>query len=257
MFDKAGAIYGSGTIKDNCYKNGKLTEAGSIEISLQEIKKAVQLSLELCVGKIHNSYDIWVYPEQVTEDAGEVYITESLDEDALLRLNRGGKVLWSPKSNADAFPNSATGTFTTSFWSSIFVSESQPGTMGLLMNPEHPVFDDFPTEYHTNYQWWPMTKLGRAMILDHLKDKEGRQIKPIVQVVDGFLTLRTMGLLYEASIGSGKLMVSSMGLEQWKDTYPEVKALRNSILNYMNSDQFQPTQVLELEKLVEFATHPL
>jgi len=257
LFDKAGAIYGSGTIKDNCYKNGKLTEAGSIEISLQEIKKAVQLSLELCVGKIHNSYDIWVYPEQVTEDAGEVYITESLDEDALLRLNRGGKVLWSPKSNADAFPNSATGTFTTSFWSSIFVSESQPGTMGLLMNPEHPVFDDFPTEYHTNYQWWPMTKLGRAMILDHLKDKEGRQIKPIVQVVDGFLTLRTMGLLYEASIGSGKLMVSSMGLEQWKDTYPEVKALRNSILNYMNSDQFQPTQVLELEKLVEFATHPL
>jgi hypothetical protein len=47
--------------------------------------------------------------------------------------------------------------------------------------------------------------------------------------------------LFEAKVGDGKLMVSSMGLEELQEEYQEAKALRNSILNYMKSDEFNPT----------------
>ena len=46
-------------------------------------------------------------------------------------------------------------------------------------------------------------------------------------------------------------MVSSMGLEQLKSQYPEANALRNSILNYMNSDAFDPQFEVSVEKIQE------
>lgn len=122
---------------------------------------------------MENYYDLWVYPANETAPEGDVYVTEYLDEDALYILEDGGKVLLSPKVNKSTLPNSITGTFTTAFWSSQFVSESQPGSMGLLMDPEHPVFDGFPTEYHSNYQWWAMAKLGRPMVLENLTQEDG------------------------------------------------------------------------------------
>ena len=54
-----------------------------------------------------------------------------------------------------------------------------------------------------------------------------------------------MGLLYEANC-QGKLMVSSMGLEELKDQYPEARALRNSILKYMKSNEFNPEQEIKI-----------
>lgn len=233
------------------FLQGDVTGAGEISIPLSDIKEAKQLKLTIALGDVENYYDIWVYPAEERAAEGEVYITEYLDEEALYILEDGGKVFLAPKANKATLPQSITGTFTTAFWSSQFVSESQPGSMGLLMDPEHPVFAGFPTEYHSNYQWWPMAKLGRPMILENLTQEDGTKIEPLVQVLDSFSTIRTMGLLYEAKVGDGKLMVSSMGLEQLQNQYPEAKALRNSILNYMNSDDFDPQFEVTEEQIQE------
>src|SRR5690625_7123071 len=45
------------------------------------------------------------------------------------------------------------------------------GTMGLLMDPEHALFRDFPTEFHSNWQWWPIAKASRPVILDITPDE--------------------------------------------------------------------------------------
>lgn len=230
---------------------GDVTTAGEISIPLDGVKEARQLKLTIGFGDIENTYDVWVYPADEKASEGDVYIAEFLDQEAMYVLEDGGKVLLTPKANKSTLPNSITGTFTTAFWSSQFVSESQPGSMGLLMDPEHPVFNGFPTEYHSNYQWWSMAKLGRPMVLENLTQEDGTEIQPLVQVLDSFSTVRTMGLLYEAKVGDGKLMVSSMGLDQLQAQYPEARALRNSILDYMNSNEFDPQFEVSTEKIKE------
>jgi hypothetical protein len=41
-------------------------------------------------------------------------------------------------------------------WSNKQFSQSMqlPGTMGLLINPNHLALANFPTEIHSNWQWW-------------------------------------------------------------------------------------------------------
>jgi hypothetical protein len=112
---------------------------------------------------------------------------------------------------------------------------AQEGFMGVLVEPEHPVFAGFPTEFHSNWQWWPMSQ-GRAMMLP-------LETKALVTALDCYARMRHMGMLVEGRVGEGKLMVSSMGLLENR-MYPEARAMLQSILDYMASDAFGPTQAL-------------
>ena len=75
--------------------------------------------------------------------------------------------------------------------------------MGLLLDPEHPLFDNFPTDYHTDIQWWVMTTKGRTMNLESLTNEKGEKIKPLIQMMDSFDEVKNMGLLYEVTVGKG------------------------------------------------------
>lgn len=112
--------------------------------------------------------------------------------------------------------------------------------MGCCMDPAHPAFREFPTEFHTNWQWWPMCR-GRSMILPE-------HIAPIVSGLDCYAHMRKMGLLLEAKVRSGRLMLSSVGLLE-NMRHPEVKALYRSILSYMAGPEFAPAQELRPEEL--------
>ncbi|HIZ83689.1 MAG TPA: discoidin domain-containing protein, partial [Firmicutes bacterium] len=250
LTDRDGQVFYEGKTDTVRFAQGSLTEAGTLSIPLSDITEPTQFKLEITCQSGKNSYNLWVYPADETVSEGEVYVTEYLDELALQVLEEGGKVFLSPKASGDALPNSRDGRFSTAFWSTN--DQTQPGTLGLLMDPEHPLFDAFPTDYHSDYQWWAMSRQGRAMNLESLTDAEGNHIQPLVTVIDGgFGDLDRLGLLYEAAVGNGKLMVSSMGLDELQYDYPEAKALRNAILEYMNSDAFNPTFQLTVEQINE------
>ncbi|MDR1640866.1 MAG: hypothetical protein LBT59_14320 [Clostridiales bacterium] len=227
---------------------GRLTRAQKASVSLASVLEPARLTLELAFETANASYDIWVYPEfavysrdgsdvRDVRDVRDVLIVSSLGEEALARLESGGKVLLSP--NPCEIAKSVPGQFETAFWSTIFGA----GTLGISVDPKHPVFKEFPTFSHSSFQWFNLTKNGRPMILDGLAD-----LVPLVKVIDGFSTLRRLGLLYEAMVGNGKLMVSSLGLEEGIAN-PEVRALRESILDYMESDQFNPVAKLAAEEI--------
>ena len=110
--------------------------------------------------------------------------------------------------------------------------------MGCLLDPTHPVFENFPTEFHSNWQWWTMCQ-GRAIVLP-------KGVTSLVKALDCYAYMRNMGMLVEAQVGNGRLMISSMGLME-NMQYPEVKALTQCILNYMTESSFSPTQILEPE----------
>lgn len=222
-----------------CAKVGEVTSVGKIEIPLDRYDKPVRLDLEVTFGDMINTYPIWVYPQYELVCSKTVYETRRLDEKALSILASGGKVFLAPDATKAAMPHSIKTQFTTDFWS-VGTFPAQEGGMGQLIDVEHPIFTKFPTEFHTNWQWWPMA-VSRAMILP-------RQMKAIVTELDSYAYLRPMAQLLEVKIGEGKLMLSTMGLHQCQQ-YPEARALLNAIYEYMDSDVFMPKQEMTVEEL--------
>ena len=106
--------------------------------------------------------------------------------------------------------------------------------MGCMVEPEHKLFAKFPTKFFPEWQWWIITK-SRAMIIPV-------QIEPLIEALDCYARLRKMAFAFEGKVGEGKLLVSSMGLAK-KLKYPEARALFNSIVAYMESEDFEPEEI--------------
>ncbi|QQR31292.1 hypothetical protein I5Q82_06380 [Acutalibacter muris] len=194
---------------------GRLTLAGRLSLPLSEIEEPTRLELTVAIGDIENRYPLWVYPAVKPVCPESVHETAALDEEALAVLEKGGTVYLTPPSTPEALPNSLQAQFTTDFWS-VGTFPKQEGGMGQLINTEHPLFRDFPTESHSNWQWWPMAS-QRAMILP-------RPIECIVTEMDSYAFLRPMAKLFECRCAGGKVLVSSMALQDLQQ-YPEARAL--------------------------------
>lgn len=229
----------AGTLKKLDFEVGKLEDAGEIEIPLQEIKEASRLDLIVQIDKVENRYPIWVYPPVTPCCPETVYETERMDEQAKRILRAGGCVYLTPRATKEAQPDSVRGQFSTDFWS-VGTFPDQIGTMGQLIEAEHPIFANFPTETHTNWQWWEMASQRAAIVPAH--------IRSIITEMDSYAYLRSMSQLFECRCGGGKLLFSSMGLQDLQQ-YPEARALQHSIYQYLGSEKFQPTQNVELEEL--------
>ena len=132
------------------------------------------------------------------------------------------------------------GIFTPVYWSWEYFKDRQVGTMGLLCDPRHAALAGFPTELHSNWQWWEPITHSRAMILDDLP----RSLRPIVQVIDKFDTCRRLGVMFEARVGTGRLLVCSIDLNGDLAQRPASLQLKRNVLGYMASDRFQPAQEL-------------
>jgi hypothetical protein len=65
-------------------------------------------------------------------------------------------------------------------------------------------------------------------------------LQPIVQPVDDWNRNYKLGLLFEAKVGSGRLMVASADLDSDLDQRVVARQLRKSVLDYMDSAAFDP-----------------
>ena len=191
-----------------------------------------------------NSWPIWVYPADNMPDRNGITIVRKLDKAALKALDAGQKVLLMPSDTT----GTVGGLFQTDYWNYRMFKQIcerngkpvSPGTLGILTDPAHPLFREFPTEEHTDWQWFPVLKASRPMILDALKG-----YRPIVQVIDNVERNHRLGLVFEFTVGKGKLLVCCSDLESTLD-YPEGRQFYKAVLDYMRSDDFQPS--VELDK---------
>lgn len=230
--------YASGSLDVESVSEGGLTPVGNIAVSLSAVVEAKQLTLRLSIEgtEWENCWQIWVYPSADMPQPADIVFTNSTEE-ALRLLADGRKVLLCPPSDEIEGINSK---FVPVFWSPVHFPE-QAGGMGILCNPLHPALAQFPTEIHSNWQWWSIVKHSKTMLLDAIP-----QVMPIVSVIDNFANNRRLGLVFEANCGKGKLLVSSIDLTQ---NAPETRQLRNSLLTYMASEKFIPVSDISTEAL--------
>ncbi|MEI8225491.1 MAG: sugar-binding domain-containing protein [Bacteroidota bacterium] len=235
---------------------GELTDVASLNIDLSKISKAEKLSLSIVLEgtQYKNTYPVWVYPADVDTKVPEnILVSEKLDKTILSKLSGGATILLFPDFK-DIVDLSVGGLYIPDYWNYLMfkgISESNkrpvsPGTMSILTNPELPLLNDFPTEFHTNWQWWPIVKNSRPFILDNTP----KDYRPLVQVVDNIERNHKLGLIFEFAVGKGKLLVCMSNLKAIQDK-PEGRQLYNSILQYISSDKFNPAQALTQTELVE------
>ena len=238
-----------GKINIFTYNEG-LLDAGELNLELHADKPAkVNLTLSIDGTDARNSYELWVYPRK-TVDKKNVVIAKDLTPDVVASLEKGAKVLWMP----DSLPYTVGGLFQTDYWNyrmfkTICENNKKavsPGTLGILTRPEHPIFKGFPTEMHTNWQWFPVIKESHPLVLDNF----AKDYLPIVQVIDNIERNHKLGLVMEWKVGAGKLLVCMSDLEK-ASQYPEGRAFYQSVLSYMRSSDFNPQSEITIPDLMK------
>lgn len=163
---------------------------------------------------------------------------------ALEEWNKGESVLLFVKSDSTLPGSTIKGEYCTDFWCypmfrSISEGAGKPvpvGTMGLLIDTTHPALAGFACEEYTTAQWYQIVMHSAPMILDSVQ--ETKNIKPIVRMMDNFERNHNLGLIYEVTRGSAKMLVCEADLLTLRKEYPEAECLYRSLVNYVQSDAF-------------------
>ena len=207
-----------------------LLSLGKIELDLADLPAPAQYTLELGIRgtDIVNGWNLWVYPQEVpAKQKGKLTVVRELDKQAEAALRRGGTVL------LQLPPGQVQGDvklgFSSIFWNTAWTDGQAPHSLGILCDPTHPAFADFPTNFHSDWQWWYVISHAAAMVMDGMPP----ELRPIVQVVDDWFQARRLGLVFEAKVGKGRLLVTSIDLDAQN---PVVSQLRSSLFGYLNEN---------------------
>ena len=229
-----------------------LIDVGQISLPV-DVEKAQRHTLSLYIegSDYHNTYNLWFYPQAKVDTKG-ITVARQLNADVVRKLEGGAKVLWMP----DSLPHTVGALFQTDYWNYRMFKTicdnnnkaASPGTLGILTNPEHPIFASFPTEMHTNWQWFDVLKNACPLILDNFDN----DYRPVVQVIDNVERNHKLGLVMEWKVGKGKLLLCMAHMDKvLNEGHPEGKAFFESLLNYMRSAKFNPQHNITADQLMQ------
>lgn len=236
LVSKDGRSVSNGSLPPRDLEPTGLLALGRVEIGLSEVACPAAYRFVLSIGgsEIENDWDVWVYPDSVArhDSHGGVRITRSLNEATRAALEAGGTVFCQlPASEVCGDENGRVQLgFSTTFWNTSWTNGQAPHTMGILCDPKHEAFKGFPTESHSNWQWWYVLKRAEAMVLDGLPAR----VEPIVRIVDDWFHVRRLALVVELKVGQGRLLLSSIDFEGSED--PVTRQLLSSLLVYMTKE---------------------
>lgn len=249
--DEFGKIYAHGTLAVTDIPIGNMNRTGSVEFPLGTINSAKKLNLEVCIEGTEaiNNWDFWVYPATVEIVGGDIYTTDILDAKALQILQEGGNVLITAAGKV-SYGKEVVQQFTPVFWNTSWFKMRPPHTTGILVNPKYPLFRHFPTEYHSNLQWWEL--LNRAQVMQFTNFPAAFQ--PTIQSIDTWFINRKIGMLFEANVLNGKVIMTSMDITTDPDQRIVARQMHKAILDYMNSDQFRPQFTVTPQQISDLFT---
>lgn len=233
---------------------GDFVEICRIAFPMPEVSVMTKTSLQLRIAgtDIRKSYEVWIYPTGMEADKSGLHLFGELTAEAAGLLEKGERVVVMPK--PDSLKNAIEGTYCVDFWCypmfrSISESMNKPvpvGTMGLLIEQEHPLFKLFPTEMYSTEPWRQIVENSRSIILDGTD----RALQPIVQTIDNFERNHKLGMVFECRVGAGSLLVCAVDAERAGET-PEGRQFLHSLFHYARSEDFRPQASIELSKLRE------
>ena len=239
----------SGSFPQTTIELGNCIPLGKISVALDMIKNPEKLILEVTVGDFSNNWDFWVYPFQKDEikNSESIMVISSFDSLSQKFLEQGGTVLLTLKQGElkPEYGGEIGIGFSSIFWNTAWSRGQKPETLGILCDPKNKALASFPSEYHSNWQWWDAMSHSNAIMLKTIS----LDIKPIVRVIDDWVTNRSLALLFEVKVGKGKLLVSGIDFNKDMEKRPEAQQLLFSLKKYMSSTDFNPSVAVDLETI--------
>lgn len=210
------------------------TEHPAISIPLDFAPTPCQLRVEVCAEGVSNDWRIWVYPKkhrpaQVPVFEGNCPALESL-------IENGGKAIVLANNNTLAAP--IEGMFRPVFWSPAYFPSKR--NCGMICNEKHPIFEKFPTDSYSDFQW--KQPVNHSFNVD-LSDFP-RTFKPLIEFVPNFFDNTPMSPLFEARVGKADIIVCGFDLSA---DFSATRQLADSIYTYAASSSFAPKQFLSQE----------
>ena len=244
--DKTGKLIQSGKLPQTNIPVGNGFKLGSVSFPLAAISNPEKLILEVSVNGKSNSWDFWVYPAKKESISGEekIRVVQKLDEATKKYLQDGGTVLFNLKKGtlSKAMGGDIPIGLSSIFWNTAWTNGQAPHTLGVLVNANHPALAEFPTEYHSNYQWWDAMSHSGVLNLTTFP----ATVKPIVRVIDDWFTNRPLALIVEGKVGKGKILISGIDLTTDLDKRPEALQMLFSLKKYMSGEKFNPNVEIPL-----------
>lgn len=230
-----------GSFPETVYPVG-LSPCGRIGVSLAAAPAPSRCALEVCAGpSARNRWNIWVFP-QGSPRRPAVRVTRDRNE-ALELAARGSSVAYFVP--PDKVRGGVVLGFTPIFWNTWCTGGQAPHTLGVLCDTSHPALAEFPTEDHSDWQWWGILRAAAPMVLGAMPE-----VTPIVRVIDDWRTNRPLGLVFEARCGDGRILVCSAELSE---ADMASRQLRHSLLAYADSPRFRPEIEITPEQLASIA----
>ncbi|MGH9160898.1 MAG: glycoside hydrolase family 2 protein [Vicinamibacteraceae bacterium] len=250
---------------------GSVAEVAEIAVRPPPGNEAQAFELEVAINGRHlNRWTLWAFPRDARlpqpeipvystvkwagierfypfvrrdapdEDAEGLLVTSALDEDTLRFLRAGGRVWlladsdqFAPRAGAGFFPEAG-------------------GALGTLVR-DHPAVDGFPHEGVCDLQFYNLLEGAVPFPLDDWP-KEFQPIIGGIRTTASFLSktknLSHVGYLFEARVGAGRLLVTTLRLRQHLDeAYPEAVHLFDRLLRYATGHRFAPAHAVDVEQL--------
>ena len=230
---------------------GKNEYVGSIRCDFSQLNRPSKLTLYTNIdGIVTNHWDFWVYPKELTTDTneeGNIFITDTLDKKALDVLKQGGKVLISAAGKVK-YGQDVKQNYLPVFWNTSWFKMRPPHTTGAYIDVQHPLFKEFPTDDWSNLNWWELLNKAQVMNLSELP----KDYQPPIQPIDTWHVSRKLGMLIEAKVLKGTLLMTTMDITSKLDQRVVARQMRHAILSYMNSDAFAPTLTLTPQLISDF-----
>lgn len=236
--EKSGKLLARGELNGIEIAQGVVGTVGCFEVPLSDVTEPSSVTLRVALDSgPANSWRLHVYPPREAH-IGDLLLTRSAEE-AIAALNAGRDVLLAPS------PDSISGLeskFLPVFWSPVHFPK-QAGTMGVMCDPDHPALAGFPNEGHSDWQWWGVARNAKVLNLDSISGAQR-----IVSLIDNFVHNRKLAYIFEAKCGKGRLLFSAVDILNPQIELPELEALRNSLVDYMNERSFSPQgEISEIE----------
>lgn len=234
---------------------GGNTSAGELELDFGEIRQSRELVLELALYEkklsparekaeiSRNRWVLHVFAEQEATAADEGAFLYTRDwQEARRALEKGGKVVFNPYMSDLGYECTAL-----SGRSVMWNAQMGPTwcrSMGLAVDEKHPVFKHFPTKQSGGWQWEDILKRGRGF---HMAGLE--QVTPIVQPIDDWNRNLLLGLIFEAKVLNGSLLVVSADLSGDFESRPAAYTLKEAIFKYAGSEEFAPDITADADEI--------
>lgn len=283
LLDDKQTVYRSGDIAVLSVSVGEVVSVSNLSIDARS-EGAHAWELKVSLGDVGNSWHLWTYPypqlekndfsistrikelrnvlpqADYSDNHGGTFlridhakpilnvgldlaISDRLSLRVLQYLHDGGRVWLMP--NASQIYDCVQTRYIAPFWSYLHFPDSLSFVMGMIIN-SHPALTGFPHDGLSDWQWYNLVNETPAISLDSVPF-----INPIVEVVDNFNRAKRLAYAFEAQVGAGRLFVSTWRLyDPLVNGRPEARHLMNTVLRYLQSDDFAPSNVLSTGQLL-------